>query len=113
MAAERFWTPEEARAALDRVRELVEAARVAAGGASARSNGHGSARDQLDAALGALADEGIVVRDLERGLIDFPARSPSGRTYLLCWLVDEDGLDWWHWPDAGFAGRTPLSEPPG
>ena len=48
----------------------------------------------------------------ERGLIDFPAQSPSGREYLLCWLAGEDAIEWWHWPDAGFAGRTPLSQPP-
>ena len=59
-----------------------------------------------------LTSEGIVLRDLERGLIDFPARSPSGRDYLLCWLDGEDAIEWWHWPAAGFAGRTPLSDPP-
>jgi phosphopentomutase len=53
-----------------------------------------------------------LLRDLERGLIDFPALTPSGETYLLCWLDGEDAIEWWHWPDAGFAGRTPLSEPP-
>jgi len=45
-------------------------------------------------------------------LIDFPATSPSGRTYLLCWLDGEETIDWWHWPDDGFAGRTPIAEPP-
>ena len=46
------------------------------------------------------------------GLIDFPARRPSGRPYYLCWLDGEDDITWWHWIDAGFAGRTPLSDPP-
>jgi hypothetical protein len=59
-----------------------------------------------------LTGRGIVVRDPERGLIDFPARSSTGREYLLCWLDGEDAISWWHWPDAGFGGRTPLSEPP-
>jgi hypothetical protein len=53
-----------------------------------------------------------VVRDLERGLVDFPARSPSGRDYWLCWVVGEPEVAWWHWPEAGFAGRTPLGDPP-
>jgi hypothetical protein len=30
----------------------------------------------------------------------------------LCWLDGEDAIDWWHWPHAGFAGRTPLTTPP-
>ena len=62
--------------------------------------------------LAELDERGIVVRDPERGLIDFPARSPTGRDYLLCFLDGETAIEWWHWPDAGFAGRTPLSEPP-
>ncbi len=52
------------------------------------------------------------MRDAERGLIDFPALAPSGETYLLCWLDGEHAIDFWHWPDAGFAGRTPIDQPP-
>ena len=63
--------------------------------------------------IGELQADGIIVRDPERGLIDFPALAPSGATYLLCWLDGEDAIDWWHWPDDGFAGRTPITEPPG
>ena len=59
-----------------------------------------------------LNELGIIVRDPERGLIDFPAETPDGRTYLLCWLDGEDAIEWWHWPDDGFAGRTPLDQPP-
>jgi hypothetical protein len=120
--AERFWTVEEADAALAWVAELVTQAREAVravvdAGAEhhAGGNGHVSApaeRADLDDALRELAAEGIVIRDLERGLVDFPAQSPTGRTYLLCWLVDEPAVTWWHWPEDGFAGRTPLSSPP-
>ena len=126
----RDWTFEEATAALPhvrevvrRIRELVALARERAehpgGGNGTRpsSNGHGpKSRSQSEQELRALVDEltgeGIVVRDPARGLIDFPARSASGRQYLLCWLDGEDTIEWWHWPDAGFAGRTPLTEPP-
>ena len=59
-----------------------------------------------------LTDQGIVLRDLDSGLIDFPARLPDGREYLLCWVLGEPEVGFWHWPEAGFAGRRPLSDPP-
>lgn len=123
----RIWTLDEATADLaevrvlvHRLRELARAARErgehARGNGAPSGNGHGPqggrATAELRAALEELTGRGIVVRDPDRGLIDFPARSPTGRDYLLCWLDGEDAIGWWHWPDAGFAGRTPLSEPP-
>ena len=134
----RHWTHEEATAALPevrekvlRIRELLEQAQAAEAraadtadtvgtnghGRGPSSNGHGGAtRDAVAAEVSALIAElqadGIVVRDPERGLVDFPALAPSGDTYLLCWLAGEDAIDWWHWPDAGFAGRTPITTPP-
>jgi hypothetical protein len=56
--------------------------------------------------------DGVVLRDLDRGLIDFEAVAPSGRRYWLCWVVGESEVAWWHWPEDGFAGRTPVSSPP-
>ena len=127
----REWTLPEATAELPRVRrivqrirELVATARERAAhpgggnGTKPSSNGHGpkaraDGEQELQALIEELTAEGIVVRDPARGLIDFPARSATGRPYLLCWLDGEDAIAWWHWPDAGFAGRTPLSEPPG
>ena len=122
------WTLEEAttalpevRATVQRIRRLVSEAqeRAQAGGgdgAAASGNGHGPAvrgdDRELHALIATLTDRGIIVRDPARGLIDFPAQAPGGDTYLLCWLDGEDAIEWWHWPDAGFAGRTPLSEPP-
>jgi hypothetical protein len=49
----------------------------------------------------------VVVRDLERGLVDFPAVI-DGREVYLCWLVDEPAVTHWHAIEAGFAGRRPL-----
>jgi hypothetical protein len=49
----------------------------------------------------------IVVRDLERGLIDFPAMRDGDEVYL-CWLVGEPEVGFWHGLEAGFAGRRPL-----
>ena len=49
----------------------------------------------------------IIIRDLQRGLIDFPALR-EGREVYLCWLYGEDRIDFWHELDIGFAGRQPL-----
>jgi len=51
----------------------------------------------------------IVVRDLGRGLVDFPAIRDGVEVYL-CWLVDEDEIGFWHDLDTGFGGRRPLDE---
>lgn len=115
----RYWTVAEARAALAEVAPLVaELRRVVTRAAHERAgngqgNGrHASARHAAAAIIERLERDGIVVRDPDRGLIDFPARSPSGRDYYLCWLDGEPDIEWWHWIEAGFAGRTPLDEPP-
>jgi len=119
----RSWTLDEASAALAEIRVLVQrlrglaatAARASGNGApsgNGQTPGAGEASAALREVLAELTDRGIVVRDPARGLIDFPARSPTGRDYLLCWLDGEDRIEWWHWPDTGFAGRTPLSDPP-
>jgi len=49
----------------------------------------------------------IQIKDLERGLIDFPAII-GGKEVFLCWEQDEDDIEFWHELDAGFAGREPL-----
>ena len=51
----------------------------------------------------------VVLRDLDRGLVDFPALR-EGREVYLCWQEGEDGIGFWHEPDAGFAGRRPLDD---
>jgi hypothetical protein len=125
LARVRRWTLDEARAALPEVRPVVQRIRALVAAARARrardsdtpsGNGQtpaaGETDGELRAALAELTDQGIVVRDPARGLIDFPARSPTGREYLLCWVDGEDTIEWWHYPEDGFAGRTPLSDPP-
>ena len=47
------------------------------------------------------------MKDLDRGLLDFPARR-EGEEILLCWHVGEDEIRFWHGVDEGFAGRKPL-----
>jgi hypothetical protein len=57
--------------------------------------------------LQVLNDMGIQVKDLNIGLIDFPARH-HGRTVLLCWQYDEPSVQFWHEIDAGLAGRQRI-----
>jgi hypothetical protein len=49
----------------------------------------------------------IQIKDLERGLIDFPAII-GGREVFLCWEKDDDDIEFWHELDAGYAGRERL-----
>ena len=49
----------------------------------------------------------IQIKDLSRGLIDFPALI-GGKEVFLCWEEGEDDVEFWHDLDAGFAGREPL-----
>lgn len=53
---------------------------------------------------------GADVKDPLMGLVDFYARRSDGETVLLCWRDDEATLAWWHPVATGFAGRRPLSE---
>lgn len=50
----------------------------------------------------------IQIKDLERGLIDFPAIIDD-REVFLCWEQEEDDIEFWHDLDAGYAGRERLS----
>jgi hypothetical protein len=131
--AERHFTPEEANSLLERVRPVAEslvahrrAFTVAAARRarlSQRISGNGGYFDpqepsgldeQLEREAEAVAravDElqrlGVLVKDLDRGLVDFPALR-GGEEVLLCWQVGEDEVAFWHGVDEGFAGRKPL-----
>ena len=50
---------------------------------------------------------GAIVKDLERGLVDFPSLR-AGEEVLLCWRVGEDEIHFWHPVGEGFSGRRPL-----
>lgn len=66
---------------------------------------------QLMSAAGAIAKEiqglGCELKDIDMGLVDFPALREGRRVYL-CWRLGEPKLLYWHELDAGFAGRQPL-----
>jgi hypothetical protein len=130
---ERTFTPDEANAALDEVRPLVErlvdaradllAAQARQAEVAARVGGNGGgfeprlaaslataladAETALREALESLDELGVVVKDLDAGLVDFPSER-DGELVLLCWQLGEERVAWWHTLEAGFAGRRPL-----
>lgn len=54
-----------------------------------------------------ILDQGIIVRDVGRGLVDFPSIR-NGREVYLCWISGEESIEFWHEIDRGFAHREPL-----
>ncbi len=50
---------------------------------------------------------GIQIKDLDRGLVDFPSIR-NGREVFLCWELEEDDIEFWHDLDSGYAGRERL-----
>ena len=106
--ADRLAAMRRAHAALtdgDAREALAEAAPGNGGGQRGRQVGEAFAELQLGAA--AFRRREIVVRDLDRGLVDFPALR-EGREVYLCWVDGEPDIEFWHDLDAGFAGRRPL-----
>jgi len=128
-----MFTPDEANSALPEVRDVAE--RLVAVRARMRElereqgelvsaiggNGGGYAGSDLNAAqaelhslaeaaracVERLVDLGVLVKDLDLGLVDFPSLR-RGVEVLLCWHVGEDAVETWHGLDEGFAGRKPI-----
>jgi hypothetical protein len=129
----RHFTPEEANAALEEVGPLVEQmvelrrAHIEALAAEEelegriRGNGGGippatlaaaaaeveSAARELARVIDEIVAQGAQVKDIDAGLIDFPALR-GGETVLLCWKLGEEDIRYWHTVDDGFAGRREL-----
>jgi|SRR5215467_11227646 hypothetical protein len=60
-------------------------------------------------ALAEIDATGVLVKDLDIGLLDFPC-VVEGQTILLCWKLGETGITHWHGVEEGFAGRKPIDE---
>jgi hypothetical protein len=131
--AARYFTADEANEALSVVRplaeEMVERRRVLAdlqerhAAFTTKIAGDGGdfdpgelreVEDQMGEEATAVArcvaqinEVGAFVKDLDRGLVDFPARR-EGEDVLLCWHVGEGDVAFWHGLEEGFAGRKPL-----
>ena len=70
---------------------------------AAREKALEEARDTLTE----IDEIGVQVKDLEKGLLDFPCIL-DGKTVLLCWKLGEKEIGYWHTTEDGFAGRKPL-----
>lgn len=120
---DRLFDAERAEATLPMLRELLPRVRdsrraliessariseaVQADGGGVAGGDWFAAQQSLRADLILLADEGILLRDPEMGLVDFPAER-EGRRVFLCWRLGEDGVAWFHEDRAGFSNRKPL-----
>ena len=65
--------------------------------------------DQMQAAVLQIDGWGIQLRDVETGLVDFPALV-SGRPVWLCWRLGEDVVSWWHEQSEGFDTRRRIAD---
>jgi hypothetical protein len=63
----------------------------------------------IDECVRRVSAYGVLVKDMETGLVDFPARR-QGREIYLCWRLGEPHVAWWHPIEDGFAGRQPLDD---
>ena len=68
---------------------------------------HNRLAGAIQTALEKIHATGCVVKDLEVGLLDFPARI-NGEAVYLCWRLGEDRIRFYHSQDEGFAGRKPI-----
>lgn len=62
---------------------------------------------RVDELIARLDNWEVLLRDLDRGLVDFPA-IVDGREAFLCWQLGEPQVAYWHPPETGFAGRQRL-----
>lgn len=122
---QRHFTRAEANAALEGLRPLLQRLRDAKDlltdeqahetlSEAAPGNGGGEPGTQVGESflevrrlLGALQEAGIVIRDIDRGLVDFPALLEDREVYL-CWELGEDEVGFWHDLEGGYGGREPL-----
>jgi hypothetical protein len=122
---ERHFSREEANALLPQLTtlltrlreakdELTDAEAHEALSEAAPANGGGEQGRQVGVAflevrrlLETLERAGIVLRDIDRGLVDFPALL-EGREVYLCWELGEEEVGYWHDLEGGYGGREPL-----
>ena len=121
-----YFTLDEANAVLDTIRpfirEILEIRdrvlgqqpdiwpaieRSAGNGGNAQLSKIASEFGRLDDLVHRVLDTGVQVKDINTGLLDFPAWRQDHAVYL-CWKYGEDSIRYWHEIDAGYAGRQPI-----
>ncbi len=121
-----YFTVEEAREALRTIRPLMEeiqsirakilrqqpgswplVEKAAGNGGNREASRLVIDFDRLDQLVHRIQDTGVILKDLNLGLVDFPAWREDHEVYL-CWQHGETDLAFWHEIDAGFAGRQTL-----
>jgi hypothetical protein len=126
--ASRYFTLEEANAALEIIRPLLKdilsirdeilkrkpelwpvIEKSAGNGGNAMLSKVAEDFERLDRLVHRVLDTGVQVKDINTGLLDFPAWRVDHEVYL-CWKYGEDRIQYWHEIDAGFAGRQPIEE---
>ena len=63
--------------------------------------------EEAASAVATLEEVGVTVKDLDLGLLDFPAER-DGEEVELCWRVGEDAVEHWHGIGEGYRGRKPI-----
>ncbi|MBI5876883.1 MAG: DUF2203 domain-containing protein [Chloroflexi bacterium] len=84
---------------------IVDKARGNGGGAHGRALYHDTLT--IYATLERMTEWGILIKDVDSGLVDFP-HMRDGREVYLCWRLGEPRVAYWHDTDSDFAGRQPL-----
>ena len=123
MSEERVFTVEEANAMLPDLRDTLEAMRrarqivlasaervkgsVAGNGGGKPAGEYAEALEMIGRETERLSAEGVLLRDIDTGLVDFPGER-DGQSVFLCWKLGEDEVGFWHPVDTGFSGRRPL-----
>lgn len=79
----------------------------AANGGGRGASEYGVEAYRLHLAVGRIQELGVLLKDLNMGLLDFP-HERDGRVVFLCWHPEEERVGYWHEIDAGYAGRRPL-----
>lgn len=99
------------------IREKIMSTQPDAWAAIEKSVGNGGSRalsqivqdfEKLDALVHQILDTGVLIKDVNIGLLDFPALK-DGREVYLCWQYGEGDIAFWHEIEAGYAGRQPIS----
>ena len=71
---------------------------------------HDETAERLVEVINRIQETGVLVKDLDIGLVDFPSLL-EGEEIYLCWKLGEDHIAFWHGVDEGYAGRKPIDDP--